>query len=436
MSMPGLTLQNRITTLMILSSVIFISVFTFIQINNQIAVINRYNTYKAGITSSIVNNNLEAILKHSGKTDLNQNIQASIKDLKETGIVNDATVFTPDGEIIASTKDELIGETIDLRDSNRVQGLTGEKWLVPIIDKSHQMINMYLALHSNPESSQMTYAAKLTFPLGDMEESLAAVYQPVIFSAIIIIIANFIFGFAISKTVVGPIKLLNKVTKLIAAGDLDVRTRINTKDELQELGQTFNNMTEELVKMKARAENANPLTKLPGNIAIQEQIEKMIQENTKFLVIYCDLDNFKAFNDKYGIAKGDEAIIITAEVLKEAVKTRGDTQDFLGHEGGDDFIILTTPDKSQKVADYIITEFDRKIRTLYSAEDLTQGYIISTARDNTIQKFSIMTISLAGVSNESRPILSYAEITNIAAEVKKRAKAIDKSVFVLDKRTA
>jgi hypothetical protein len=97
--------------------------------------------------------------------------------------------------------------------------------------------------------------------------------------------------------------------------------------------------------------------------------------------------------------------------------------------------MITTPDKTQGVADYITQEFDKRIRSLYSQEDLNQGFIIAHGRDNTVKQFPIMTISLAGVSNESRPVSSYAEVTNIAAEVKKKAKAIGKSVFVLDKRT-
>ncbi|MCX5706666.1 MAG: GGDEF domain-containing protein, partial [Candidatus Omnitrophica bacterium] len=189
-----------------------------------------------------------------------------------------------------------------------------------------------------------------------------------------------------------------------------------------------------LIKMKERAENANPLTKLPGNIMIHEDIDRRIASNKKFVVIYCDLDNFKAFNDKYGIGQGDVAIKITANIFKEAAKTKGNPDDFVGHEGGDDFIIMTTPEKSQEIANYITGEFDKQVRSLYIPEDLAQGCIIAHARDGSVKKFPIMTISLAGVTNETRQISSYAEVTNIAAEVKKKAKAIEGSVFVLDKR--
>jgi len=152
------------------------------------------------------------------------------------------------------------------------------------------------------------------------------------------------------------------------------------------------------------------------------------------MVIYCDLDNFKSFNDKYGIAQGDEAIKLTANILKESLKTKGNPTDFLGHEGGDDFILLTTPQKAETISNFIIQEFTSRIKNLYNNEDLERGHIVSTARDGSIKKFPIMTISMAGVTNENRLIKSYAEVTNIAAELKKKAKNIESSVFVIDQR--
>ncbi|MCM8819412.1 MAG: diguanylate cyclase [Candidatus Omnitrophica bacterium] len=249
-----------------------------------------------------------------------------------------------------------------------------------------------------------------------------------------VIIINIVLGVFLSRLIIGPIKVFNEAAKKIAAGSLGLKVKIFTGDELQELAETFNYMTDKLVEMKERAENANPLTKLPGNIVIMEEVEKRIKRGEKFIVIYCDLDNFKAFNDKYGIAKGDEAIKLTAQIFKEALAKKGSATDFLGHEGGDDFILLTSPERAQDIANYIIEEFDKRIRSLYSSQDLEAGYIITTARDGSIKKFPIMTISLAGVSNLQRKITSYAQVTNIAAEVKKKAKSELGSCFVVDKR--
>ncbi len=436
MSAIKLTLQNRITTLMIISSVIFIGVFTFIQVNNQIANIDRYNKYRADLSTLIVKNNLESILKEAAPETVPSYIKSSLTSLSESNIIQEMTVFDTEGAIIASTKDN---DKISYKDLNKIESLkalaANNKWFTSSQDRTKQKLYIYISLVKE-EPGPISYIAKLSLPLASAYEAFREVYWPIITAIIVIILANILFGFMLSKTVIGPIRALNQVTKIIAAGDLSVRTNINTDDELEELGATFNYMAGELVKMKERAENANPLTKLPGNIIIHEKAEERIKDNKKFMVIYCDLDNFKAFNDKYGIAKGDEAIKLTSEIFKEALQNKGNPDDFLGHEGGDDFILLTTPEKAQGMADYITQEFDKRVRSLYNEEDLKLGHIVAHARDGSIKEFPIMTISLAGVTNEHRLIASYGEITNIAAEVKKKAKAIEGSVFVVDKRTS
>jgi len=436
----NLTLQNRVTSILILASLLFISVFSFIQLNNQLANINRYNSYQANLSSAVVQNNFDAILQTLPQDQLSTALQKSIDELCAADVIKDIRVFDPEGTIIASAQQSLIGTTVSYRDIvsflNLEKNVLEKKRFYVTTDQKTNSLSIYIALRI-PSQEKIPYVGKLSFPLGNIQQALIAVYQPVILTIIFVIIFNILLGYFLSKTIIGPIKTLNAVTKQIAAGDLRVRIVIHTDDELQELGQTFNLMTEELIKMKERAENANPLTKLPGNIVIHEEIEKRISRAEKFVVIYCDLDNFKAFNDKYGIAKGDEAIILTAEVFKEAARTQGNTNDFVGHEGGDDFILVTTPDKANAVAEHINSAFDKNVRELYDQDDLTRGFIVSKTRDGQIKEFPIMTISLAGVTNATREITSYAQVTNIAAEVKKKAKAIvnGKSKYVLDQRT-
>jgi GGDEF domain-containing protein len=341
-----LTLQDRINMLIIVSSILFISALTFIQLNNQLNNLTQFNTYQANLSSIIVKNNLETVIRQIPKKDLTAYLQSSLNTLVETMIIKDAYIFDKKGTVIASTTSSLTGNTVRYKDLSKLSDLEyllqKEKWFITDIDEKNRRLDIYLTLRANSQQP-IEYVAKISFSLGNIQEALLGVYQPVIIATIIIVLANILLGYLLFKTVVGPIKLLNKVTKMIADGNLSVRANIRTNDELQELGSTFNYMTEELVKMKERAENANPLTKLPGNIVIREQIEKQIREKLKFVVIYCDLDNFKAFNDKYGIARGDEAIKLTAEIFKEAISGKGNPEDFIGHEGGDDFILITTP---------------------------------------------------------------------------------------------
>ncbi len=178
----------------------------------------------------------------------------------------------------------------------------------------------------------------------------------------------------------------------------------------------------------------SPLTRLPGNLAIEAELRRRIDEAESFAVLYLDLDNFKAFNDVYGFTHGDEAIQLVASAAVDVVRRRGTTQDFVGHIGGDDFIIVTLPERAEEIAREIIDTFDRDIRKLYNVQDLRQGYIETRDRRGTLNRFPIMSLSIAIISNAQRPLENYAQIGEAAAELKAYAKSIGGSVYVKDKR--
>lgn len=190
----------------------------------------------------------------------------------------------------------------------------------------------------------------------------------------------------------------------------------------------------ELERLNQFALDANPMTQLPGNNSIRIRIEKALEKNEKVCVIYSDLDNFKAFNDKYGFSAGDDVIIFTANVILDATKALGNKASFCGHIGGDDFIALAPSDEAHRVVDSIIRKFDEGIREFYSKEDLAQKYIRSINRQGHPQDFPIMSISLAGVDFSTGNYQQYIQINDMCAETKKRAKAIVGSNFILDQR--
>ncbi len=178
----------------------------------------------------------------------------------------------------------------------------------------------------------------------------------------------------------------------------------------------------------------SPLTRLPGNLAIEAELRRRIDTHEPFAVLYLDLDNFKAFNDVYGFTHGDEAIQLIASTSVDVVRGQGTAQDFVGHIGGDDFIIVTLPDHAEDIARKIIDGFDREIRKLYTAQDLLQGYIETRDRRGTLNRYPVMTLSIAIISNEQRTLENYAQIGESAAELKRYAKSIGGSVYVKDKR--
>lgn len=178
----------------------------------------------------------------------------------------------------------------------------------------------------------------------------------------------------------------------------------------------------------------SPLTRLPGNLAIESELRRRIEERDPFAVLYLDLDNFKAFNDVYGFTHGDEAIQLLARVTVEVVRRRGTPEDFVGHIGGDDFIAVTAYERAEEIAREIIDEFDRDIRGLYSAKDLRQGYIETRDRRGTLNRFPIMSLSIAIVMNDQGQVHNYAQVGEAAADLKRYAKSIAGSVFVKEKR--
>lgn len=179
---------------------------------------------------------------------------------------------------------------------------------------------------------------------------------------------------------------------------------------------------------------ANPLTGLQGNIEIYAEINKRIAKNEKFAVLYLDLDNFKAYNDVYGFTNGDRAIKLTADIILSNVHIIKNPGDFIGHIGGDDFVVITVPEKVDELCKGIIEDFDKKIVELYSEEDIKNGYIEEVNRLGQATRFPIISISIAVVTNESRTLYSPIQIADIEAQVKGKAKMIQGSVYVKDKR--
>jgi diguanylate cyclase (GGDEF)-like protein len=165
----------------------------------------------------------------------------------------------------------------------------------------------------------------------------------------------------------------------------------------------------------------NPLTQLPGNNMINKTINQSL--NQPLAILYADIDNFKAYNDKYGFNKGDELILHTAKTLRKAIQKNGNSNDFLGHIGGDDFVIVSTPDKAIEISQQICKEFDKAAPQFYNDQDRKnkKNYVLD--RRGNKQEFPLASVSIAIVTNERRSLESIAQISQIAAEMKCYAKS-------------
>jgi diguanylate cyclase (GGDEF)-like protein len=190
-----------------------------------------------------------------------------------------------------------------------------------------------------------------------------------------------------------------------------------------------------LLRRIDRNRNANPLTGLHGNVEIQREVTSRISRELKFSVAYVDLDNFKAYNDVYSFSRGDTVIVLTADILQDQVRLWGNQDDFVGHIGGDDFIFVTTPDKMEKICREVIVAFDEKILSFYNAEDRESGCIKTVNRKGVVEIFPIISLSVAVATNAHRNMDNYIEISDVAAELKKKLKAMSGSNYYIDRRT-
>lgn len=189
-------------------------------------------------------------------------------------------------------------------------------------------------------------------------------------------------------------------------------------------------ITEQKINM---ATQANPLSNLPGNNQIKEEILSRLNRNHMFSVLYFDLDNFKPFNDNFGFEQGDKVIRFVGNLLKEVI-TNWDIKSFIGHIGGDDFVAVCKPNQVEDLCKLILTQFDKTIVEFHDSESVEMGFYTSIDRLGLIKKFPLLSLSIAVVTNKERLFSSYGELVSIASEVKKLAKKKVGSSYFIDQR--
>jgi diguanylate cyclase (GGDEF)-like protein len=186
----------------------------------------------------------------------------------------------------------------------------------------------------------------------------------------------------------------------------------------------------------ARESQLSSLTNLPAGLRVERAIEDRLASGELWSILYLDLDTFKAYNDVYGFLRGNELIRLLARIASETTQELGASGDFVGHIGGDDFIIITTPERVAPLCERMITRWDNESRALYSPEDLARGALIALDRRGQRQSYPLVSLSIGVVTNERRPVTSSAEVSHIAAEVKRVAKGMSGSAWYVDQRGA
>lgn len=178
----------------------------------------------------------------------------------------------------------------------------------------------------------------------------------------------------------------------------------------------------------------SPLTGLPGNVQIQAEMKKRLLNQDIFAILYVDLDNFKAYNDVYGFSNGDEIIKFTARVISKYAHNVENSDNFVGHIGGDDFVAIINKTDYDKICQEIIIEFDNGVEKFYNQKDISRGYVEIENRRGILEQFPMTTISVAVVEVDPAIFKSPLEIGEVGAQVKHRAKSIMGSAYVINRR--
>jgi len=179
-----------------------------------------------------------------------------------------------------------------------------------------------------------------------------------------------------------------------------------------------------------QAYDCNPLSRLPGNNSINREIDIRLENNIDFILVYADLDSFKAYNDCYGYERGDRIIQMLARILSAEISQ----EDFLGHVGGDDFVLIMQSNDWHDKLKHILSVFSTESGKMYRQEDQLRGYIVAEDRQGTVKNFALMSLSLAVVPCPANSFHSHITVAEVASEVKHLAKHQLGNSIVINRR--
>jgi diguanylate cyclase (GGDEF)-like protein len=190
------------------------------------------------------------------------------------------------------------------------------------------------------------------------------------------------------------------------------------------------------LRRNAEMRSLSPLTGLPGNNRIEAEMQRRFAEREPFAVCYCDLDGFKAFNDAYGWLRGDDVIGLLASAAQDAAvtATNAGPPPFVGHIGGDDVVVICTPEQVAGITRDIVDTIDRGVPALYDSEDAARGYLELDDRQGVRRQHPLVTVSIGVAQSIGRDISDHRELVAIATEMKLVAKRQAGSTVAVDRR--
>lgn len=230
------------------------------------------------------------------------------------------------------------------------------------------------------------------------------------------------------------VRTLKEATQLISAGRFEHQPELSGNDEFAQLAHDFSSMGEKLRDLEQLRLDANPLTQLPGNLAIDREIDLRINKKEPFSHLYIDLDNFKAYSDRYGYKAGSDVLASVGELIQRVVGQYGTPEDLIGHIGGDDYVVVSTLELGETLAQKVIDAFEALVPSFYNEEDRKAGSFVGKDRYGVTRTFPLMTISIAVIPSDHYEYPSRLAISQDCARLKEYLKIQDGSNYMFERR--
>lgn len=409
-----------------------VTIFNIVIWENQTELIIKSSSMESQYKGAGIKYIADNIIHYTGKLDSSSIAQIE----KECRLINIniSRIFDEKGNILNSNQKN--SETSQYEKQMINSSITKQSFENRIfahkLNQKARTIDLFIPFTYDTDKKGVIYTV---LQLNDIDRQMKYLYAQCVLISVIIIVVHILFALIVTKMFIIPLRKFFPVIKNISRGIFSSRVPIFGTDELGQLASSFNEMCLHVTRMQDEAKGANPLTGLPGNNVISKIIDNNLKANNLFVVLYCDLDNFKAYNDKYGFTKGDDVILFTRETLKSAAKADSVHNVFIGHEGGDDFVVITPYDCWEKYAQNFIWLFDKGIRNFYNDSDARHGYIQSVNRQGNPERFPLIGMSIAAVTNKNKRYNHFGEMVQVAASVKKYVKSQDGSSYKMDERS-
>ena len=328
------------------------------------------------------------------------------------------------------------GKLKNLEASYRVYHQTSQKIfagntaVIPAMKQAAERVEKIIAEIRDEQQESLVYKLKITDEQENrtVRRSILLAAFGVVFSSLIAVLLIYSFAQSIGK--------LQKATHRIAEGEFDYDPEIPPGDEIGTLAKDFSRMALRLKELEQISLDASPLTRLPGNIAIERAIHQRLAGTIPFAVCYLDLDNFKSYNDRYGYIKASELIREAGRVVYDVVQGLQEPQAFVGHIGGDDFVVIISAGKAEEACQAIIHAIDALVPGFYFVEDQLKGAIEGIDRYGVHRIFPLISISISALLCTPGSCGSAAEIATAAAQLKDQVKKESGSNYCIVRRGA